>query len=1445
MPSPSYPVRSSPRRFILTLAAGLLAFTATPSLRASTIEAGNVTTALGPKFFLDEATNGGVDTDLHQDGTNKVAYLLRSFNGLLTPHQGPTRVVLTGFGFALHTSATANDATSVAVAFTYLGADEAVGGSDDVVLGTATGTLIFTAGGEYVFAFANPLSANLNVTGTRFRITITPTNIAGTGSLKIKSLSPSFAPYVSVAGLATPTINPQRVNLAKYQTVTASSVNGNRLATYATDGDAGNDSRWQGSGSQWQAAQIDFPFPVEVGSAQVFTGVDDASAVSTFWIQTLNGSDWVTIPGGGPVNGNTNIERNIVFTNPVTASSFRILGQDANLRIREFALYPPNGASGYPVGTDIKLNLALQRPAVASSFVAGSYPIHAVDGRTHAGYSWQTTTAGVNTLDIELVSSTKIGSVHLYSGSSTVSALGDFTLKSWNGTAWINVPGGTVTGNTAPDRVVAFTTPPTTTRVRLEFTKTGTTPTVIRELQIFPANFGNAGYPLGTNINPSGAYASYEDFNDAFYRITNVAANLDIAVATGGAPALEPSGISTAQGQYQVLLNLADGTYRLRNRDTGECLAGAKLSKAPGAALTDEPYLAMPHQDWILEPQGGGNYQIINVWSGLVIDTLGGATTEGTALVQNTASSATSQVWRFNHDTWAPKKGLGHGEFGAAFNAGWNYRWGPNRPTGLPEKVVFHPMQWGSFNWTYNTGSGPIWQRNSEWRKSGDGMLMMGFNEPDRTDQSNIPVADAVNLWPQLMALNQPLVGPCPADGGTWLTAFTTDAKSRGFRWEYTAIHAYPGPGGNSDGLINNIQDYFNDYNLPVWLTEFSFVDWGKNQTWSEENCYQTLAEFLWRAENFAPLRKYALFVFTEDDEYPQPPNSYQQISPAPRSNSYDKFGNLTAFGKLYAAWDGDATFRPDKTYHIHNRSLRKRMANAATTNTAPGGRTIRTDGPIVNWTLVSSGIADRFYIVSSIDGRRLSHTSGSGSPTLVAAGTTGTNVQWSVIQTASQPEKGWYHIEHPNSNTRLRMVSFNTSDNFTSYQMVATSTVDENTQWRFIVPLPANSSPTIAPIPDQLVNELTPLSFTVNATDSNVPPLPLVYSTVNPPSNSSINATTGEFRWTPTETQGNGTTYAITIRVSDGQLSTDRVVNITANEVNSAPVLANIPALTVTEGTLLTFTAGATDSDLPANTLTYTLIGAPVGALIHPDTGVFTWTPSENQGPGSFSFTVRAGDGNLTDEQLVSVTVNEANTAPVLSAIPTQSVDKGALLTFTASATDVDLPANTLTFTLIGAPSGAMIGPTTGIFTWTPATAGNFNFTVSVSDGSLTDDQPVSVTVENPLPSAQVDTDGDGLSDLLEYAFVTNPGIPNGNPFRLIGASPGHVTLGFPWNWQAAGLSWRIRHGHDPSNIAAWNVVAPGTTTTTREGGVDHITVTPARTYPDRGFYVLEVIGN
>lgn len=1065
MPDPRPMKDPRPTRTLLGLAASLVFHMIPLPVQAATIQGGDVTAVLGPTFFVDDTAPGGSDTDIAHNAT---ASFIRLFNGLLSPNQGPTRVVLTGFGFHTHTEPTANDATTIAVTFTYLGANEAIGGGDDVNLGTATGSFVFSGGKEYIFAFDNPLAADLNITGTRFRIQVTPSNANHTGFpdtvLKLKTAALTSEPAVtgaklSVAGIVAPVIVPGRVNLAKFQPVTASTVSGQRSAAYVTDGNAGNDHRWESANSSWNTARIDFPYPVEVGSAHVFTGIQDGPAVSNFNLQYLDGNNWITIPGAS-VSGNANVETNLVFTLPVTASSFRLIGQDAPLRIREIALYPPNGPAGYPLGTDVTLNLAHQRSASASSHSAGNPPLKAVDGRSHTGSFWKTTTAGTQNLDIDLQSSTKVGSIHLYSGSPGVAPLAAFTLRSWDGTAWQTIPGGTVSGNSTADLVLSFP-PVTTTQIRIEFTNPGTTS--IRELQVFPANSGNTGYPLGTNIVASGAIPDYDLYHDAFHQLRNPASNRFITSTPEGSTVLDQAGQTIAQGQYQVLLNLSNGTYRLRNRQSGKCLVGNKLSNTPGLPLIEEVYQALPHQDWILSPLGSGDIQWINTWSGLAIDTQASATPPGTPLVQNTDNDSATQRWEIVSSEKYPKKGIGGTLFAGPTESKWAYRWGPLQVNAMPADVSFYPMQWGDFSWDFVTSTSALWGYYPSWRSRSDGIHLMGFNEPDREDQAgasldplfpsspfnvNRTIAESLRLWPRLMAMDQPLVSPVPASStSNWFPDFFSQADSLGYRVDYTAIHLYPGPsGGSSDGLISSLQTAWNNFDRPVWLTEFSFVDWGKNQSWSEEDTYQALAEFLWRAENLPWLRKYALFVFTEDAEWPQPANPWQNVTPGPRSNTYDINGRLTAYGKLYAAWDNDATVRTDKTYYIHHKQFQKRLANnTASTNLA--GRHIRTEGDLVHWRLLPAPTAGRYYITSLRDGRRVS-TNGT-TASFAPAGTTGTDVEWSL----TEAQHGWFYLVHSTSSKKLQLSSFDNSNNFSSFTMAASTVTSDAVQWRFIVP--------------------------------------------------------------------------------------------------------------------------------------------------------------------------------------------------------------------------------------------------------------------------------------------------------------------------------------------------------------------------------------------------------
>jgi hypothetical protein len=211
--------------------------------------------------------------------------------------------------------------------------------------------------------------------------------------------------------------------------------------------------------------------------------------------------------------------------------------------------------------------------------------------------------------------------------------------------------------------------------------------------------------------------------------------------------------------------------------------------------------------------------------------------------------------------------------------------------------------------------------------------------------------------------------------------------------------------------------------------------------------------------------------------------------------------------------------------------------------------------------------------------------------------------------------------------------------------------------------------------------------------------------------------------------------------------------------------VLAAIGNPSVNESNLLTFTATATDPQSPPQTLTFSLDpGAPAGASITTG-GVFTWTPHETNGPGVFSVTVRVTDNGsppLDDFETITITVNEVNLPPVLAAIGHKLVTAGSNLTFTATATDLDRPAQALVFSLdAGAPAGASINATSGVFTWTPSashTPTTNQITVRVTDNgtpALNDFETFNIVVAGPPRITSITVSPAGVVNLQWTSFA------------------------------------------------------------------------------------------
>ena len=264
------------------------------------------------------------------------------------------------------------------------------------------------------------------------------------------------------------------------------------------------------------------------------------------------------------------------------------------------------------------------------------------------------------------------------------------------------------------------------------------------------------------------------------------------------------------------------------------------------------------------------------------------------------------------------------------------------------------------------------------------------------------------------------------------------------------------------------------------------------------------------------------------------------------------------------------------------------------------------------------------------------------------------------------------------------------------------------------------------------------------------------------PQSGSVVLEETGAFRYTP-KPDFNGTDV-FTYYAYDGSPSATTDVRITVDSVNDDPTLEPIGNRTVFEG--FNMLIDPVEDDVDDDLLTHEWLGdRPPNALIN---GIFDFSPDEVQGGDVYTIEYLVTDGQGGEaRETFTITVIETNQPPSLAAISDQQVFTGDDVTFDADATDPDLPAQALAFSLEGAPSAATIDSATGEFSWSGATTGSYIFDVVVRDNwvgpsgpaAAEDRSQVTILVVDPLdlPNdvsvdlwvVNGDPGGDGVVDL------------------------------------------------------------------------------------------------
>ena len=164
--------------------------------------------------------------------------------------------------------------------------------------------------------------------------------------------------------------------------------------------------------------------------------------------------------------------------------------------------------------------------------------------------------------------------------------------------------------------------------------------------------------------------------------------------------------------------------------------------------------------------------------------------------------------------------------------------------------------------------------------------------------------------------------------------------------------------------------------------------------------------------------------------------------------------------------------------------------------------------------------------------------------------------------------------------------------------------------------------------IPDQSVDEQTPLVYQLNVTEKDLTGYALRFGLVSGPPGLAV-AANGKLSWLPAEADGPGQ-YPVVVSVTDNGVPPVTALaefTVTVREVNVPPVLAAVPDQVVNALATLSLTLTASDADVPAQPLAFELLSGPTGLTVGTN-GDVKWTPTAAQSPSTNAVSVRVSDG-------------------------------------------------------------------------------------------------------------------------------------------------------------------------------------------------------------------------
>jgi serralysin len=231
------------------------------------------------------------------------------------------------------------------------------------------------------------------------------------------------------------------------------------------------------------------------------------------------------------------------------------------------------------------------------------------------------------------------------------------------------------------------------------------------------------------------------------------------------------------------------------------------------------------------------------------------------------------------------------------------------------------------------------------------------------------------------------------------------------------------------------------------------------------------------------------------------------------------------------------------------------------------------------------------------------------------------------------------------------------------------------------------------------------------------------------------INSSSGVIAFASAPDFETKSSYTATVTASDGTNSTTQDITVNVTNLNdNNPVITSSSTFTVEENQ--TSVGSVTANDADGDSLTFALSGTDASLLSISSSGVITFNSAPDyETKTSYSITVSVSDGTNTTAQSVTVNITDENESPIISNLAsTLSINENDTNVVTVSASD---PENdNLTYSLSGTDASSLSINSSGVITFDSApdyeTKTSYSITVSVSDGTNTTSQSITINITN-----------------------------------------------------------------------------------------------------------------